>query len=190
MPPLPQPLTQPQAFTIEFRGIANALVDDTVGVSVPYDPTSNDPHPGVKRLCAIWDTGASASVITERVVSELGLQPIDKTKVHTANGVRDAYVYLVNIYLRNNVAFPVIRVTDGDIPGSNIDLLIGLDIIRRGDFAVTHSEGRTCMSFQLPSHRKIDFVEDLEQRSKDIGRSMSRSQRNKEKAARRKKQGK
>ena len=38
-----------------------------------------------------------------------------------------------------------------------MDVLIGMDVIGTGDFAVTHADGRTCMSFQMPSRRRIHF---------------------------------
>lgn len=40
------------------------------------------------------------------------------------------------------------------------DILIGMDIITLGDFAVTNYEGVTKLSFRVPSQRHIDFVEE------------------------------
>ena len=34
-----------------------------------------------------------------------------------------------------------------------------MDIIGMGDFAVTHSDGKTTFSYRWPSSEKIDFVE-------------------------------
>ena len=152
------------AFTIKFSARSNILISD-VGISEAYDPASANPQPSVIKFNAIWDTGASGSVINQQVISALGLQPIDKKEVHTANGKRNASVYLVNIYLPNKVAFLAIRVTDGDILGSSV--LIGMDIIGSGDFAVTHSDGKTCMSFQMPPNMEIDFVKEINEKKKD-----------------------
>ena len=105
----------------------------------------------------------------------LNLEPVDEQTVQTANGERDAQVYLVNIYLPNTVAFSGMRVTDGDILGT--DVLIGMDIITAGDFAVTNVDSKTCMSYQLPSNRKIDFVEQIN----SAQRSRNRSSRKKRK---------
>ena len=38
-----------------------------------------------------------------------------------------------------------------------VDVLIGMDIIGRGDFAVTHPSGYTKFTFSMPSARDIDF---------------------------------
>lgn len=40
------------------------------------------------------------------------------------------------------------------------DILIGMDVINRGDFAVTNVGGITKFSFRVPSEAHIDFVED------------------------------
>ncbi len=158
-PPIAPRNNRPNEFTLTYQGRTRVLSDDNVGISEAYDPTSDNPLPSITQCTAIWDTGASGSVIGEQVISELNLQPIDKQGVHTVNGKRDANVYLVNIYLRNNVAFSGMRVTDGTIVGASI--LIGMDVIGSGDFAVTHSDDNTRMSFQAPSVRKIDFVEEI-----------------------------
>ena len=36
-------------------------------------------------------------------------------------------------------------------------MLIGMDIITLGDFAITNLNGQTVMSFRLPSSGRIDF---------------------------------
>jgi hypothetical protein len=41
-----------------------------------------------------------------------------------------------------------------------IDVVIGMDIVTRGDFAVTNRDGRTTFSFRIPSQSHIDFVAD------------------------------
>ena len=57
------------------------------------------------------------------------------------------------------IAVPAVRVIDSPSIGG-ADVLIGMDIIGRGDFAVTNLAGRTRVSFEAPSTRRIDFAED------------------------------
>ena len=40
----------------------------------------------------------------------------------------------------------------------NFDVLIGMDIIGSGDFAITNHKGKTVFSFRIPSIGRIDFV--------------------------------
>ena len=150
---------QPSAFTTKFSNRASTL-ETNVGISEPYDPLLGGPLlPEVIEFKAVWDTGASRTAITQKVIDTLGIQKIDEVDNYTANGMRTADVYLVNVYLPNNVAFSGIRVIDGDIYGT--DALIGMDIIGQGDFAVAHRFEKTWMTFQIPSTHDIDFVDEI-----------------------------
>lgn len=150
-----------QSFTTKSRGISRIL-KNKVHVSAAFDP-STYPKPispqncGAKEFVAIWDTGATGTVISQKVISECGLKPIGMAEVNTANDKRLSSVYFVSIFLPNYVYFPQLRVIEGTI--SEGDVLIGMDIITRGDFAVTNSDGRTTFSYRWPSTERIDFVE-------------------------------
>ena len=117
--------------------------------------SSGQPSP-FKDYTAIWDTGATASVITDKIVTELGLQPIGLTQVKHAHGQAQAEVYLVNIRLPNKVAFAGVKVTKGIL--ANTDALIGMDIITQGDFSVSNFNGTTMFSFRVPSTEHTDFT--------------------------------
>ena len=149
---------QPAAFTMKFSNRAPTL-ETNVEISEPYDPILGGPLPKIIEFKAVWDTGASRTAITQKVIDTLGIQQIDEVDNYTANGMRTAGVYLVNVYLPNKVAFSGIRVIDGDIYGT--DALIGMDIIGQGDFAVTHRFEKTWMTFQIPSTHNIDFVDEI-----------------------------
>lgn len=86
--------------------------------------------------------------------------------VHGANGAFQAETYLVNIALPNAVIFPGVRVTKGDFIGA--DVLIGMDIINKGDFTVTNLGGITKFSFRIPSLVHIDFVEEFRKKSQTL----------------------
>ena len=76
--------------------------------------------------------------------------------VKTAGGDKETYTYFVSVYLPMKVCLPQLRVTQVELAGA--DVLIGMDIISQGDFAVTNHEGKTNMSFRMPSVECIDFV--------------------------------
>ncbi len=77
-------------------------------------------------------------------------------RVQTAGSAYDAETYLVSILLPNEVWFPQVRVSKAPLIGD--DVLIGMDIIGSGDFAVTNRDGRTVFTFRVPSVERIDFV--------------------------------
>lgn len=119
--------------------------------------------PGIN-YAGIWDTGATNTVITEKVVNELNLKPTGMTQVHTASGTENRPTYLVNIRLPNGVGFETVRVSQLLLVG-DCDLLIGMDIIALGDFAVTNVKGKTVFSYRWPSIKTIDFVAEAQKRS-------------------------
>lgn len=152
------PIKNFQAFTLRFDGRTNQLVTD-IGISLPFNPQNQpNPIPPINTFKAIWDTGATNSCITENVISALGLQPIGKIPNHTANGVRESNQYLVNVYLPNKVAIPMVRVIDCHQLTGGVDILIGMDIIGIGDFSITHADNKTTMSYRVPSIKTIDYV--------------------------------
>ena len=171
-------------------------LENKILISEACDPSSGNPLPAQKEYRAIWDTGATATVITKAVVDGLGLQPSGKV---TVQGVGPAGMpaqhlcdtYLVNIYLPNNVAIMGVRVSENSLAGC--DVLIGMDIIGEGDFAITNHEGRTTWTFRTPSCEEIDFVAEINEHNQRFGRIKTplsfadqRKLRNKQKAQRRK----
>jgi len=146
------------AFTNKYNGITRVLPGD-IDLAEPFDAKDPPPKPSWFRYKCIWDTGASGSVITSKVVTALNLQPTGKVLCHTAGGEAEQNTYLVAIMLPNNLSFPSVRVTEAPIYGS--DALIGMDIISQGDLAITNNGGRTIMSFQWPSNAEIDFVAEI-----------------------------
>ena len=120
---------------------------------------------------AIWDTGATRSVVTQRVIDSCGLVQTGWTQVRHIGNADPEWVptYEADIYLPNKVRCPAVAVIQGFI-SETIGALIGMDIITRGDFAVTYPEGKTKFSFRVPPQADIDFVS--EDRPGNINQSM------------------
>jgi len=106
---------------------------------------------------AIWDTGATGTAITTKVVERLGLIPTGMATVSTANGMALQNTHTVDIGLPNGVIIKGIVATQVDaLLGA--DALIGMDIITLGDFSITNFKGNTCMSFRMPSLHELDYT--------------------------------
>ena len=163
--------TDVRACTVAYNGRTNVL-KSKAWISVAFDPKKSDPPPNIE-FDAIWDTGASASVISKNVVTKCGLQPTGMVEVHTAGGQRTRNSYLVCISLPNKVGFPTVKVTEGKI--NEADVLIGMDLIGLGDFSVSNYQGKTVFSYRIPSVDRTDFVKEInkakQQKSGKIGRN-------------------
>lgn len=141
---------------IHTKGIARTLISN-VHVSETYNTANRPENLIIKKYTAIWDTGATHSVITKKVVMECKLWPSGMTRVSHAGGESTSNTYFVNIYLPNRVEVCGVRVTEGVLIGS-VDVLVGMDIISKGDFAVTNKDKITAFSFRIPSMQRIDFA--------------------------------
>jgi hypothetical protein len=60
------------------------------------------PPPTSQKLSAIWDTGATCTVISPRVVEICALKPTGMVEVHHADGSANKYTYLLSVYLPNS----------------------------------------------------------------------------------------
>ena len=156
-------MPSPKAFTLKSTiGLLNALVTK-VDVAIAFDPLTTNPHPQTIEYKGLWDTGATGTVVTKKVVDDLGLKQVGIVKVFHADGECLQPVYLVNVMLPHKVGFQYIRVTEGKLNG--FDVLIGMDIISQGDFVITNSNKNTTFSFRTPSCECIDFVEETNKAS-------------------------
>ena len=84
--------------------------------------------------------------------------------------------YLVDIVLPNNVKVNDHVVIDSDIDNQNIGMLIGMDIITMGDFAVSNFNNQTIFTFRIPSECKTDYVQEI-RISKLVGQKHGKGKR-------------
>jgi uncharacterized protein YchJ len=143
-------------FTTVSKQISRVLVNDVL-IAQAFNPKAGIPIKP-RPYKAIWDTGASMSAVSPRIVNECALKQIGLVRCGTAGGiVEKCPVYLVAIYLPNKIAFPQLRVT-GAAQISGADILVGMDIINSGDLFVTNFNGRTIFNFRMPSIGDVEFI--------------------------------
>lgn len=169
------------AFTQTNPNFVRAIVTDAE-VSCPH---VNNPNAEFVKTSALWDTGASNSVITPSLVSKLGLKPISQVKNRHAGGESIADVYMVDIALPNRLVIPNVRVSKCADQGDSFGMIIGMDIISLGDFSVSGQQQRRMVSFCLPSSVYVDYVQMLRQRDEYLAqqRSQQDNQQNKQNQA-------
>lgn len=144
-----------RAFTTSNKKIINVL-QNVVQISKASILNSSSNENKKCQYTATWDTGATNTVISKKVVEECDLIPIGMVSVSTAGGIVDANVYMVDLLLPDNMVIPSLQVTEGQLNGT--DVLIGMDIIQRGDFSVSNFEKQTKFTFRIPSLEHSDFV--------------------------------
>ena len=150
------------AFTTEYPCVTRAIVTNITISDIDLKATF--------KTKGIWDTGATNCAITAELVQELNLKPISMVEVSGVHGKQWANVYLIHVLLENRVRIKVRASECSNLLGDKaIGMLIGMDVISIGDFAISNCMGRTLMSFRIPSTERIDFVADLKRKRNEDG---------------------
>jgi len=115
---------------------------------------------------AVWDTGANHSILSPKIVQELGLCAIDTKLVHginKSNCLSD--IVIATIRLTDDLVLTGRRFSVNNIPGT--DVLIGMDIIMLGNFVINNTDGKSSFSFVIPPLKeKISFSKIVEKINK------------------------
>ena len=115
---------------------------------------------------AVWDTGANHSILSPKIVQELGLCAIDTKLVHginKSNCLSD--IVIATIRLTHDLVLTGRRFSVNNIPGT--DVLIGMDIIMLGNFVINNTDGKSSFSFVIPPLKeKISFSKIVEKINK------------------------
>ena len=111
----------------------------------------------IDQALAQWDTGATSTCISEEIAEKYQLKPFSYAQAKTPSGTLTTPIYFINIILNNEVVFNNWKVMGSKIGAQGIDILIGMDIISKGDFAISNYNGKTQFSFRLPSQQDVDY---------------------------------
>lgn len=143
-------------YTRNYGLIVNQLLIDCA-VMKPQESTDGI----TQNLKALWDTGAQITCISQKVVDSLGLQPEGTT---TITGAEDkpfkTDVYGVQLVMGNFV-IPCLQVAKLPMVNQKHDMIIGMDVICKGDLSITNFNGNTCLTFREPSVEMIDYVSEI-----------------------------
>lgn len=141
-----------KAFTATCNTIATKLINEINIISNGNGIT----------VLAQWDTGATCSCISQEVIKQLKLTPVGKATILTSNHQSLQDTYQITVSLPNHVNIVDILVIGSRIGEQGIGMLIGMDIIRFGDFAISNYNGKTTFSFRVPSISVTDYVDSCE----------------------------
>jgi Retroviral aspartyl protease. len=116
-------------------------------------------YQNVIKIRALWDTGAMLSAITPEIAKKLKLVSTNRIKVNGIGSYCIADIVQVSIRLPNLVELKNARISVLNLV-KDVDMLIGMDIIRLGDFSISNGAGKTLFTFAMPPFDdKIDLYE-------------------------------
>jgi DNA-binding sugar fermentation-stimulating protein len=106
---------------------------------------------------ALWDTGAMMSAITPEIRDKLKATAVNRKKIAGIHTAQEVDIVAITIELPNRVVKKSIEVAVCNMT-SNIGMILGMDIISLGDFALSNGNDQTLFSFAVPPYQdKIDF---------------------------------
>lgn len=137
-------------YTKYFDRIMNLiLVDCSIQL-----PNSQEENP--EQLSALWDTGANITCISTRLAEKLKLESFDEAMLSVANNeIFRAKTYYVQLNM-GEFSIPFIKVLGLPMDKSK-DIIIGMDVISKGDLSITNYAGKTVLSFREPSMGTVDY---------------------------------
>ena len=107
---------------------------------------------------SLWDTGATVCMVSQAVVDACGLVEVGVAAVSHVMGTSEhVAMYYITLRLPSGVEFEEVQAIKGALP-EDLQVVIGINVINTGDFAVTNVRGRTKFTFRVPSQADIDFV--------------------------------
>lgn len=165
-----------KAFSLRSDGLLSSLKTD-IQVSVPIldqEPVINT-DPRLVKTVALWDTGATVSCISSDLARSMGLVLTGRTFTSHAKGKSETNIYMIDIYLPNKIRIPLIDVIEVESVDGNFGIIIGMNIITLGDFAITNVAKATTFSFRIPSVSTIDYVHIGEEMKQKVVRSIGRN---------------
>ena len=98
---------------------------------------------------AIWDTGATSSMISAAIAKKMTLAPHGSVQIAGVHGVSNAKCYYVDIAFDNGFVIPGIKVSEASDFGG-FDVLIGMDIIGRGKMYIDGTNSKLDVRFYFP----------------------------------------
>lgn len=118
----------------------------------------------------VWDTGATNSVITKAAAQRLGLAIVSMAEVGGVHGKQNVPVYYVQLTLNNQNISVKVTVSEGNVTSfskeGDAEILIGMDIITLGDFSISNYNGKTIMTFRIPSLTSIDYCAEVKEHNR------------------------
>ncbi len=142
-------------FTEKYSTIQDRIINSVAIIN----PKTNKAMPAK----AQWDTGATGTCISKELAHKLNLIPIGMQQIHTPSGIGTVNQYKAHIVLNNEVIIQNTTVIDSEIGSQGIDILVGMDIIQLGDFAISNYKEQTQFSFRIPSQEHVNYKNTLDE---------------------------
>lgn len=137
----------PFIITKELYSLQNPVIEMSV----------QNPESGITcSVRALIDTGAVHSCIRKDIAEKMSFRPIRTSQTTSGYDSLQKPVYRANL-IYPNLIHHLEDLTEFDI-GKEFEIILGMSVISRSDFAITNTDGKTVFSFCFPSRNTgVDF---------------------------------
>lgn len=129
-------------FTMEYENLVQRIISD-VDICACIDGSPKH------RIKAIWDTGALTSCISNKLARKMGLQVVDTGIGVTPTGQTEIQYYFVDVHISDDIIIPNVCVAGFPLENHDVNFLVGMDIITKGDLSIRNVEGKTKIEFRI-----------------------------------------
>lgn len=142
-----------RGFSITSQELLTAL-GTPCHISQGFDPTKRILECPKIEFNALWDTGATKSIITPKVVEACGLKPLSLTKsilTQGVNGLENSEAYEINLSIPGKITIHELTVVLKNPGNAWWHVIIGMDLISQGEFSIKNVSGKTEWGFSIPA---------------------------------------
>jgi predicted aspartyl protease len=139
-----------QSFTASYNEVVKEIVLNCI-----IFPMEREDKDGKKKMLTIetlWDTGCGGCLISKDLVNKMGLKSHRTIKHYDSGKMYDKNCYEAFIYLPNGITVPV-ELMEKELSDSPV--IIGMDIICRGNLFVNNVNSKTIVRFDMPEKERI-----------------------------------
>ena len=134
---------KPEPLTYKFKNLQRRIITPVIIHNISEEEQKST------ATNALWDTGATISAITPKLVNELNLISAGTVAIRGVTGSQDVEFVLVTVELPKNVLKQNMKMAICDF-STDIGVILGMDIITLGDFELLHGNNHTTFSFTSP----------------------------------------
>lgn len=122
-----------------------------------------------KQVVAIIDTGCTNTSIPTSIVKALDLIPCGTQKMNAVNKSYICNYYVCDILIEDQIqidnavlmGLPILLdENEKEVSTANEELVLGMDILSKCDFAITNRNNCTKFTLAYPSKRDLDFTKE------------------------------
>lgn len=141
------------AYNFESKGLVDAILTP-IAVCEAVEMNESIVVPKIFRSSnCMWDTGATNTLISQKVVDDLGLKPYGVCLVSDNTTTEKRETFLVHLGLPTGTT--ALNVEAMLTLSEDYDVVIGMHIISLCDFCFTNKDNASCFSLRHPSNEKI-----------------------------------